>query len=298
MAGSMTDGPTMMPLSRTFTTRLGALCCAVLLAGCGGSDNEGVFVTSMTASPTAYSRTMTLTLAGSGLDQGVRVQVDSGCGEVTESAGGDRTTRRFTCSVNALGKHTARAFAANGNEVARVQFTVPEPEVTFTISGVGTSLSTFVVKLDPVRAPLSVNNFLAYVNAGFYRNVIFHRVVKDFVIQAGGFTAGPTPKAPTNPPIKLESNNGLLNTRGTIAMARTDAADSATAQFYINTVDNPSLDYKSEAEPGYAVFGEVITGLFEVVDQIEAAPVTLNVANRLTHLPRSNITIVLASQTK
>lgn len=293
----MNDSPTMKPMSRFLSAPLGALFCVALLAGCGGGDNGGVFVTSMTASPTAFSRNMTLALSGSGLDQGVRVQVDSGCGEVTESPGGDRSNRRFTCAVNALGTHTARAFSANGNEVARVQFTVPQPEVTFTISGLGTSLSTIVVKLDPEKAPLSVNNFLGYVNAGFYRNVIFHRVVKDFVIQAGGFTAGPTPKAPTNPPIKLESNNGLLNTRGTIAMARTNAPDSATAQFYINTVDNPSLDFKSEADPGYAVFGEVITGL-DVVDQIAAVPVTINLANGLTHLPQTNITILLASQTK
>lgn len=279
-------------------SRWAVVCSVAVLAGCGGGeDNQGVFVTSMVASPTSFSRTMTVTLTGSGLDQGVQVRVDSGCGAVTEGAGGDRTTRRFTCTVNQLGTHTARAFAPNGAEVARLQFTVPEPEVTFSISGVGTSPGTVVVKLDPVRAPLSVNNFLSYVNAGFYRNVIFHRVVKDFVIQAGGFTAGPTVKAATNSAIKLESNNGLLNRRGTIAMARTNVPDSATAQFYINTVDNPSLDFKSEADPGYAVFGQVITGL-EVVDQIAAVPVTVNLPNGLTHLPQSNITILFATQTR
>lgn len=274
-----------------------ALLATSLLSGCGGSDNEGVFVNTMSASPTQYSRPMTVTLLGSGLDKGVQVRADSGCGEVTEVTGGDNQARRFTCTVKALGTHTVRAFAANGLEVARLQFTVPEPEVTFSILGVGTGIGSIVVKLDPAKAPLSVDNFLAYVNAGFYRNVIFHRVIKDFVIQAGGYTAGPTIKAATNPAIKLESNNGLLNIRGSLAMARTSDPNSGTSQFYINTVDNPALDYKSEAEPGYAVFGQVTTGL-DVVDQIAAVPVTVNFASGLTHLPQSNITIFLASQTK
>jgi len=274
----------------------GALLGAAVLSGCGGGDNGGVFVSTMAASPASYSRAMTITLSGSGLDKGVQVKVDSGCGDVTET-GGDNQVRRFSCTVKALGTHTVRAFTANGLEVARLQVTVPEPEVTLTITGVGTTLGTIVAKLDPVKAPLSTDNFLAYVNAGFYRNVIFHRVVKDFVIQAGAFTAGPTVKAATNPAIKLESNNGLLNVRGSLAMARTNVPDSATSQFYINTVDNPSLDYKSEAEPGYAVFGQVISGL-DVVDQIADVPVTVNLANGLTHLPRTNVVILLASQTK
>ena len=275
----------------------GALALVALLGACGGSDNGGVFVNTMAATPTSYSRNMVVTLSGTGLDKGVKVTVDKGCGEVTEVAGGDSLTRRFSCQVKSLGTLVARAYTASGLELARVQVTVPEPEVTFTINGVGTSLGTVVVKLDPVKAPLSVDNFLAYVNAGFYRNVIFHRVVKDFVIQAGGYTAGPTLKAATNPAIALESNNGLLNTRGTIAMARTSDPNSATSQFYINTVDNPSLDFKSATEPGYAVFGTVVTGL-DVVDQIAAVPVTFNLAQGLTHLPTTNVVILLASQTK
>lgn len=282
-----------------------AACLAVVsagltatLAGCGGGTNGGAFVSTLVATPTAYSRSMVVTVSGSGLQEGLSVQVDSGCGVVTEVAGGDSQTRRFSCTVNAIGQHTVRAVSASGKELARLQVTVPQPEVTMVVSGLDAATSsTLVFRLDPVKAPKSVDNFLAYANGGFYRNTIFHRVVKDFVIQAGGYTAGPVIKTPTSPAIALESNNGLSNVRGTLAMARTNVPDSATSQFYINVVDNLSLDYKSATEPGYAVFGTVITGM-DVADQIAAVPVTLNLANGLTHLPQTTLTITSAGQSK
>ena len=278
------------------------LAISLMLTACGGggSDNGGLFVSQMAASTLQYSRNMVITVTGSGLDKGLKVAVDAGCGEVTESAGGDALTRRFTCKVTALGPKTIRAFTANNLEAARLQVTVPEPEVTVILQGVDTTTSTFTVKLDPNLAPVSVNNFLDYVNAGFYRLTIFHRVVKDFVVQAGGYTAGPvTPvvKAPTSPAIVLESKNGLKNVKGSIAMARTSAPDSATSQFYINTVDNPSLDFKSDSEPGYAVFGSVITGM-DVIDKLNAVPVRVDLLSGLTHLPVTNVVILSALQTK
>lgn len=135
-----------------------------------------------------------------------------------------------------------------------------------------TSNGEIVVELD-ARAPLSVNNFLAYVNGKFYDNTIFHRVVPGFVVQGGGFTTGYVAKTGLAAPIKLESNiTGLSNTRGTIAMARTAVADSATSQFYFNTTDNSrTLDYQSATNPGYAVFGRVISGL-DTIDKINAEP--------------------------
>ena len=295
-----TTASRILRTTRTSTFRrvagVGLLGLAALLSACGGG-NDGVFVSNLVATPTAYSRAMTVTVLGSSLDKGVTVKADSGCGDVTEVAGGDSQGRRFTCTINALGTHTVRAFTTGGKELARMQVTVPQPEVTLTMTGVGTSLSTIVVQLDPDKAPLSVTNFLNYVNAGFYSGVIYHRVVKDFVIQAGGYTTGPAIKTATRSAIKLESNNGLSNVRGTIAMARTSAADSATSQFYFNTVDNLSLDYKSDTEPGYAVFGKIITGL-DVMDQIAAVPVKVDVANGLTHLPQTDVTILLATQSK
>jgi cyclophilin family peptidyl-prolyl cis-trans isomerase len=277
---------------------------AVLLASCGGGgsgfDNGGIFVNTMNATAVSYGRNMSVSLAGTGLDKGVRVTVDSGCGEVTETAGGDAFTRRFTCRVKALGPLTIRAYNNGSLELARLQVSVPEPEVTMILQGLDATPSTFTVKLDPVQAPISVNNFLDYVNGGFYRSTIFHRVVKDFVVQAGGYTAsttGATLKTGTSPAIALESRTLLRNVKGTIAMARTAVPDSATSQFYINTVDNPSLDYKSESDPGYAVFGAVISGM-DVIERLNAVPVRVDLLSGLTHLPVTNVTILAATQSK
>jgi len=133
-----------------------------------------------------------------------------------------------------------------------------------------TNMGDIVIELYPDKAPKSVENFLTYVKSGFYDDTIFHRVIAGFMIQGGGFTKDLTQKK-TRAPIAIESKNGLSNLRGTLAMARTGDPNSATAQFFINTVDNARLDYVSDANPGYAVFGKVIGGL-DVVDKIRAVP--------------------------
>jgi cyclophilin family peptidyl-prolyl cis-trans isomerase len=132
-----------------------------------------------------------------------------------------------------------------------------------------TSVGDITVELFKDKAPKSVENFLAYAESGYYNGTIFHRVIKGFMIQGGGFTPDMTRK-PTKPPIQNEANNGLRNTRGTIAMARTSDVNSATSQFFINTVDNTGLNYKGSTPDayGYAVFGKVIDGM-DVVDKIE-----------------------------
>jgi len=122
------------------------------------------------------------------------------------------------------------------------------------------------IKLNSEKAPISVENFKAYVSDGFYDGTIFHRVIPDFMIQGGGFEKDGTQKE-TKDPIKNEATNGLKNDRGTIAMARTMVTDSATSQFFINLKDNDFLNYKDPANYGYAVFGEVIEGM-DVVDLI------------------------------
>jgi cyclophilin family peptidyl-prolyl cis-trans isomerase len=127
-----------------------------------------------------------------------------------------------------------------------------------------TSLGTIKLELDDVKAPLTVANFLSYVDENFYDNTVFHRVIPDFMIQGGGFQPGLRQKT-TKSPIKNESPNGLSNVRGSIAMARTNDLDSATAQFFINVVDNSrNLD-----KPRYCVFGKVTEGM-DVVDKIKA----------------------------
>jgi len=134
-----------------------------------------------------------------------------------------------------------------------------------------TSMGDISVELYKDKAPKSVENFLSYVKDDFYRGTIFHRVIKNFMIQGGGFTAAMA-KKPTKPPIMNESTNGLHNNRGTIAMARTADPNSATSQFFINTKDNAGLDRPQEPN-GYAVFGKVISGM-GIVDQIENVATT------------------------
>ena len=135
-----------------------------------------------------------------------------------------------------------------------------------------TSLGTITIELYQDKAPKSVENFLAYVNSGFYDGTVFHRVISSFMIQGGGMTADLNRKA-TRGPIENEATNGLKNTRGTLAMARTADVNSATAQFFINPVDNAFLDHKSTnpSEFGYAVFGAVTEGM-DVVDKIRSVP--------------------------
>lgn len=128
-----------------------------------------------------------------------------------------------------------------------------------------TNKGDITLELDPNRAPVTVANFLSYVDAGHYDNTIFHRVISNFMIQGGGFTADGTQK-PTQSPIELESQNGLSNDVGTIAMARTNAPNSATAQFFINVAQNDFLNFKP-GNPGYAVFGRVTSGM-DIVNEI------------------------------
>ncbi|ODS97213.1 MAG: peptidylprolyl isomerase [Lautropia sp. SCN 69-89] len=142
----------------------------------------------------------------------------------------------------------------------------PNPQVL-----VKTSMGEFVIELYPDKAPLSVANFLQYVNDGFYAGTIFHRVIGSFMIQGGGFTAdlykGQMRPKPTRAPIAIESRNGLKNDTGWVAMARTADPNSATSQFFINVVDNAGLNHPQPDGHGYAVFGKVVSGM-DVVNAI------------------------------
>jgi peptidyl-prolyl cis-trans isomerase B (cyclophilin B) len=155
-----------------------------------------------------------------------------------------------------------------------------------------TSAGTLRIELDDERAPLSVSNFLDYVRKGHYDGTVFHRVIKGFMLQGGGFDADMRQKA-TSAAIQNEANNGLKNKRYTLAMARTSAPHSATSQFFINTVDNGFLDFTSESAQGwgYAVFGRVVAGT-EVVDAIEK----VRTGNSAGHadVPLETVTIVRA----
>lgn len=135
-----------------------------------------------------------------------------------------------------------------------------------------TSMGDITIELDTINAPITTENFLSYVREGYYENLVFHRVISDFMIQGGGFDQQEVQKE-TKSPIILESFNGLSNTRGTIAMARTNVPNSATSQFFINVVDNNFLDYTGPTNPGYAVFGRVTEGM-DIVDRIREVETT------------------------
>ncbi|MDH5648775.1 MAG: peptidylprolyl isomerase [Gammaproteobacteria bacterium] len=136
---------------------------------------------------------------------------------------------------------------------------------------IATNMGNIDVELDSKKAPITVKNFIGYVDKGYYNGTVFHRVIKGFMIQGGGFLPGMQPKTPGSP-IRNEANNGLSNKTGTISMARTNDPHSAAAQFFINTADNVLLDHKNETQQGwgYAVFGHVVQGM-EIVKKIESS---------------------------
>ena len=165
----------------------------------------------------------------------------------------------------------------------------PAPKVRLT-----TSMGDIVLELNPDKAPKTVENFLQYVRDKHYDGTVFHRVISNFMIQGGGFTPDLQQK-PTKTPIPLEAGNGLKNDRGAIAMARTGNPNSATSQFFINTVDNANLNAPMPDGHGYAVFGKVVSGM-EVVDKIRA--VAVGDQGMHQNVPKAPITILKATLEK
>jgi cyclophilin family peptidyl-prolyl cis-trans isomerase len=157
-------------------------------------------------------------------------------------------------------------FALSGATLAAAPKAPETPEATPQVS-IKTSMGEIVVQLDHDKAPKTVDNFLGYVKSGFYKDTIFHRVINGFMIQGGGFDEKLKQK-PTRPPVQNEAQNGLGNAAYTIAMARTGDPHSATAQFFINVVDNDMLNYPGRDGFGYTVFGKVVQGQ-DVVDKIK-----------------------------
>jgi cyclophilin family peptidyl-prolyl cis-trans isomerase len=151
--------------------------------------------------------------------------------------------------------------------VANILFKEPEVKEIVVLE---TSLGVIEIELNGAKAPKTVENFVAYVKEGFFDGLVFHRVIKGFMVQGGGFEPDGTWRSPTRDPVESEAGNGLKNLRGTIAMARSSDPNSATSQFYINTVDNSNLDYPKPDGYGYTVFGTVVKGM-DVVDNIEAS---------------------------
>lgn len=269
------------------------------LGACGGGSDAppaetppaaGNAVTDITAGPLSYGKAAKFTITGQALDtNNISVSV-SRCTGLSLLAGGTAQVRTITCRVTGTGPLQMDAKDPQGNVLLSRTFTVPEPQVRLQ-----TSLGTILLELNPTASPLSVNNYLAYVNSGFYAGTLFHRVVPGFVVQGGGFTSGLGYKTPTFDPIALETPNGLSHARGTLGMARTNIANSATTQFFFNLQDNPGLNYVSSTAPGYVVFGRIKEGL-DVMDAMAA--VTTITTSSLSNLPQSDITILSATQTQ
>jgi cyclophilin family peptidyl-prolyl cis-trans isomerase len=291
---------------------------AGLLASCGGGGGEpggpAPTLSSSSASSARYSEPMLITLAGTNLDQALTF-TGGGCRNFVRSTTAPfvstATLAYYTCTVSGVGAQTL-GVVGGGVTVGSVSFTIAQPQVRMLVdNGAGVS-GTLVITLRPQEAPVTVDNFLAYVKSGFYNNTVFHRHGRTatsgpFVLQGGGYagplTAGalfPAEK-PASAPIALEVNRGLSNLRYTLAMARTNVLNSATSQFFVNTVDNAFLDTSGG---GYAVFGTITTGT-TVVDAMVAAPCSLSPVNfnsgftvSTDCLPVPNLVIASATQSQ
>jgi len=290
------------PLRRT---SLSALAAASVLAACGGGET-GPAVTSLQAGTATnlpmYGRSVSVTVTGSGLDAaGLNAAIEPGCFTMTRASGGTATSQTFTCSkLAAMGDLRVRIRSAEAQELAALRLDVPTPRVQFNArqGPAGGPTGSFVVELDPRVAPKSVDNFLAYANSSpcFYRDTLFHRVIAGKIVQGGGFKTGLTPVS-TLAAIALESRNGLKNLRGTIAMARTEVPDSATSQFYINVSDNPAFDFVDDANPGYAVFGTVFSGMDDI-DRLQGVPTAQKTVGDVTFsdVPVDEVSVTACGQ--
>ncbi len=284
------------PLTPFLSGRCLIAVLTLLLAACGGGEG-GPTITTISASGLAYARTMTVTANGAGLtDAGLQMTVEgAGCADIARSGTPSDFQVQFTCTVTGVGEISPRIRKADGRELGRLTAQVPMPQVSFAVRQ-GERSGTLLLEIDPVNAPLTAANFMRYVNTGFYRDTLFHRVVAGRLAQGGGYQTGPVVKAPTFLSIPLETATTLKNLRGTIAMARTSVPDSAQSQFYLNVVDNPDFDRVDDAQPGYAVFGRVVEGL-EVLDELGKVT-TAFFTSSLPSLPVEEVVLTSALQVR
>jgi len=261
-----------------------------LLNACGGNNDFAPVVTGVQVQSAQYGKMATIYIGGKDLRSNLKVDTSGACNSQNFSNNSTTDTLVLNCVVTRTGDFSFLVQSAEGVAIYSTMLNVPLPQVDL-ITGKG----TITVELDPTLAPISTNNFLSYVNKGFYRSTLFHRVIPNFVVQGGGYASGMIKKTEQSAPIQLESSNGLSNVRGSLAMARTYLPNSATSEFYINLVDNLSLDYQNAANPGYAVFGKVVKGI-EVANAIAAEPTGL--IGGFSDVPLVEVTLSLALQTK
>lgn len=271
------------PLQRPHSRLIGAALVSLLLAACGGGGDgpapiPTVSSVSVVPGSAKYGQDVVIAVTGTDVDQALFVSSAACYGGVYLSTSrpyeSNSATAYYRCRIRFLGTGLVTVGRVLDNvALGSATFTVPSPQVSMTASD-GVNNATMVFTLFPGNAPLTVNNFLNYVNSGFYLGTIFHRVGNSLgIIQGGGYqplTVGTAPvlKANNTPPIALEAT-GLSNQQWSLAMARGDAPDSATSQFFINVVNNPLLDGR------YAVFGTVNADASrDAVTYIDTAPCT------------------------
>ena len=216
----------------------------LLLASCGGSDGFQPSVSQIQATTLRYGQEAVILVAGQYMRSDMVAETGSCTGPAFRANSGPERAI-LTCQVTSAGPLTVTIRAANGDRLHSATLLVPLPRVLLV-----TSSGSVELELNPLAAPITVNNFLDYVNSGFYSNTLFHRVIAGFVVQGGGFTKGLVKKDGQKSAITLESNVGLQNKRGTVAMARTSEPNSATSEFFVNLIDNTALDYQSASTPG------------------------------------------------
>ncbi len=271
-----------MRLSRRFL-----LACAatstLLLTACGGTAGFPPIVTGIKPQSVMFGNNATIYIGGHDLRANLNVDTGGGCVNPSFASNSVTTLLVLHCIVDKTGTWPLTVSDVDGKVLYQSSVTVATPQVTM-----GTSSGNITLELNATAAPISVFNFLNYVANDYYTSTLFHRVIPGFVIQGGGYTTGMVPKPGLSPAITLESTNGLSNLTGTLSMARTSDPNSATSQFFINLVDNTSLDYQSPQNPGYAVFGKVVQGI-DVVNSIAAQP-TGNV-NGFSDVPLTDVTI-------
>ena len=267
--------------------RLAAITLLSLLTACGDGSGSSEPAFLVEASTLAYSKKAEFTISGSSLAQVGRVTIGK-CSGLTLEASSSPTQKVISCTVSGTGATQVDLKDSADRVLFSQPFAIPEPRVSFS-----TNLGNLLVELNPTAAPLTVNNFLAYVNSGFYTNTLIHRVLAGSVAQGGWLTSAPAEQTGLRDPIALESTNGLSNVRGAIGMARTAEPNSATSQFFFNLADNLWLNYVSETRPGYAVFGKVLQGL-DVMDAIGA--VQTGVRYGLSDCPLTDVVILKVEQ--
>ena len=274
------------------------LASAVVLVSCGGGGSQcSVCVTDIQVDRLSYSQTSNFKIIGTALSAGTALALSSDkCSSINVLNTSTDTEVNASCTVNATGTLTFQAKDASGANLLIKTLTVPEPQVTLV-----TTLGTLVLELNPTAAPLSVSNYLQYVHDGFYDNTLFHRVANlsgngiPQIVQGGQFTAAGTEQTGARAAIANEGNNGLSNVRGTIAMARMMAMNSATSQFYFNVTDNAAALGQTGNE--YAVFGTLIQGL-TVLDAMGSSPTGPSVIAGYILTTRPLVDIVLQSATQ